>query len=165
MNDFVETNLCAYVSSVLRLLLPCAQIEPGLIITAGGELDCGELAAIADQAAVAGTDMLHLQVADTATDLGSLAITLIMPRDPVCFVQTRCRLWIPREGEAALIVPPPGSHGYFKLVPDEIIHLDGWPAANMDDGFDRAAEWLRRCPRPSASLRPSTNFYAAPNAL
>jgi hypothetical protein len=65
-----------------------------------------------------------------------------MVRGGICHIQSDCRLFLPKAASRAVVLPQPDARGYFRLAPDEILHIDGKPAGRVTDGIARADVWL-----------------------
>lgn len=129
--------------AVVRLLLGTRKLKPGVAITAGDPLDINGRIWLGQQAVDTDTDLVHVQyLTDPIPAL--TGITLFLPRDGRCHIQTGCRLWLSQSGNRGVIVPQPHVRGHFRLAPSEIVHIDRKLADDLNDGIERASVWLAR---------------------
>ena len=112
-------------------------------------------------AALSGTDVVALEFGITADGrFGRNGITVYLPRDKGCYVQTDCHFWLSKAGNRAVILPRQESRGHFRLSPRELIHIDGKPAADTTDGIARADAWLARRMGAKVAEPANANFFS-----
>ena len=68
-------------------------------------------------------------------------ITVMLPRDTVCYVSTGCRLSLASGKARAVIVPQGGANSHFKVLAGEILQVRGL-SASLAAGCDRATAKL-----------------------
>lgn len=157
MTQHDDAILRAYTVAATRLLLGNRKLKDGVVVTGGETLDQEERAQMARTAALSGTDVVALEFGITADGrFARTGITVYLPRDNGCYVQTDCRFWLSKAGNRAVILPRTESRGHFRMSPRELIHIDGKPAEDTADGIRRADDWLTR--------RMGTKFAEAANA-
>lgn len=132
-----------FTRAVVRLLLGTRKLKPGVAITAGDPLDIDGRIRLGRQAVDTGTDLVHLEYL-TGPNPALTRVTLFLPRNGRCHIQTGCRLWLSQSGNRGVIVPQPHVRGHFRLAPGEIVHVDREPADDLNDGIERASVWLAR---------------------
>ncbi len=140
----------AVTSAVVKLLLGTRKLKPGVAITAGDALGIEDQIKMGRHAVETNADVLHLAFrtgpAPALTD-----VVVFLPRDGLCHIQTGCRLWLSKAGNRGRVMPQPQVRGHFRLAPSEILHIDGKPADDLNDGLERASAWLaRQVMRPDA---------------
>ncbi|WP_147373709.1 hypothetical protein [Hephaestia caeni] len=138
--DIIRTH----VQAVTAMLLGGSKMEDGIAIVGGAPLDVEGRIGVGKMAKEAGTDIVHLEF-DRAehSDFGLRGINLFAVRDEMCFIQTRCQLWLPRTGKRAVILPQAHVRGQFRLNPRELIHIAGKPT-DTEQGIERAQVRLNR---------------------
>lgn len=142
MNPDQTAHIRAHVAAVSKLLLGNKIMNPGLMILAGDPLDHFQQIAFGRTAVEAQVDLVYL--AFTLNDDGvpvMTGITLMLPRDTICFVSTGCRLSLVPGKARAVILPQDGADSHFKVLPGEIVQVRGRPAS-LVAGCDRAAAKL-----------------------
>ncbi|WP_294269265.1 hypothetical protein [uncultured Sphingomonas sp.] len=142
MNPDQTAHVRAHVAAVSKLLLGNKIMNPGLMILAGNPLDHSQQIAFGRTAVEAQVDLVYL--AFTLKDDGvpvMTGITLMLPRDTICFVSTGCRLSLVPGKARAVIVPQDGAQSHFKVLPGEIVQVRGRPAS-LVAGCDRATTKL-----------------------
>lgn len=133
----------AVTRAVVRLLLGTRKLKPGVAVTAGDPLDIDGRIRLGRQAVDTDTDLMHLEFLAGANP-ALTGVTLVLPRNGRCHIQTQCRLWLSQSGNRGVIVPQPHVRGHFRLAPGEIVHVDREPADDLNDGIERASVWLAR---------------------
>ncbi len=145
MTHHDDAILRAYTVAATRLLLGNRKLQDGVVVMGGEALGQKERTEMARTAALSGTDVVALEFGINADGrFGRTGITVYMPRDEGCYVQTDCRFWLSKAGNRAVILPRQESRGHFRMSPRELIHIDGKPAEDMVDGIARADAWLAR---------------------
>ncbi|KQN01680.1 hypothetical protein ASE82_14680 [Sphingomonas sp. Leaf230] len=145
MTNDDDVFLRAHTVAVTRLLLGNRKMHNGVVVTGCEHLDFEGRTRMARMATLSNPDIVGLEFG--VTDVGSYGltgITIYMPCDNGCFVQTNCQLWLSKAGNRVVILPRPESRGHFRLSPRELIHIDGKPAAAPGDGIHRAVTWLKQ---------------------
>lgn len=138
-NDIIR----AHVAAVSSMLLGSRRLKPSVAILAGGALDLSARVRLGQIAKQTNVDMLHLAFEETGDSVRMTGLSIIVARGNICWSQVDCRLWLPRTGSRAVILPQPHVRGSFRLAPGEIIHVDKKPA-DTDEGVARAEARLRR---------------------
>lgn len=142
MNPDQTAHVRAHVAAVSKLLLGNKIMNPGLMIMAGDPLDRHQRIAFGRTAVEAQVDLVYLEFAIDEGDVPVMTgITLMLPRDTVCYVSTGCRLSLVPGKARAVIVPQEGAESHFKVLPSEILQVRGRPAS-LTAGCDRAATKL-----------------------
>ena len=152
-----------HVAAVTQMLLCNRAMKPGAAIIAGDALGIeGRLAlALAHQANVSGRDLVYLHFSDTPIGYGLTNISIVVARDGICLGQTDCRLYLPKAGARAMILPQAHVRGLFRLSPGELLHIDRKPA-DAEDGIARARARLAKLVSRGVSVfgRAEINTYA-----
>jgi hypothetical protein len=142
MNPVQTAHVRAHVAAVSKLLLGNKIMNPGLMIMAGEPLDPHQRIAFGRTAVEAQVDLIYLEFAVGEDDIPVMTgITVMLPRDTICYVSTGCRLSVVLGKARAVIVPQDGAASYFKVLPGEIVQVRGRPAS-LAAGCDRAAAKL-----------------------
>ncbi|MEK9212990.1 hypothetical protein [Sphingomonas sp. 2378] len=145
MTQHDDAILRAYTVAATRLLLGNRKLKDGVVVTGGEALDQEDRTQMARTAALSGTDVVALEFGIAADgQFERTGITVYLPRDEGCYVQTDCRFWLSKAGNRAVILPRSESRGHFRMSPRELVHIDGKPAEDMVDGIARADAWLAR---------------------
>lgn len=132
-----------HVEAVTELLLGNRMLKPGAMIIAG-ELTGGDgTIALGQLAQAMGKDIAFLAFGDTADGYRLNDVSIVAVRNGICHVQPGCRLYLPKAGVRATILPQPHVRGHFRLSPGELIQVDRKPA-DVEDGVARAATRLAR---------------------
>lgn len=133
----------ACTKAIARLLLGNHKLKPGVVLTGGGRLDLNGKIRLGQHARASETDVLHLEYGPGEDGRHTLAgMVVFMVRGGICHIQSDCRLFLPKAASRAVVLPQPDARGYFRLAPDEILHIDGKPAGRVTDGIARADVWL-----------------------
>ena len=152
MNPDQTAHVRAHVAAVSKLLLGNKIMNPGLMIVAGDPLDHSQQIAFGRTAVEAQVDLIYLEFAVGEDDVPVMTgITVMLPRDTVCYVSTRCRLSLIPGKARAVIVPQDGAQSHFKVLPGEIVQVRGRPAS-LVAGCDRAATKLAVLVRDGADV-------------
>ena len=138
-NDIIR----AHVAAVSSMLLGSRRLKPSVAILAGSALDLSARIQLGQIAKQTNVDMLHLGFEETGGTVRMTDLSIIVARGNICWSQVDCRLWLPRTGLRAVILPKQHVRGSFRLAPGEIIHADKKPA-DTDEGIARAETRLRR---------------------
>lgn len=133
----------AVTRAVVKLLLGTRKLRPGVVITGGDPLEIEDQIKMGRHAVETDADVLHLEYRDRPTP-ALTGITMFLPRDGRCHIQSGCRLWQSKSGNRGLILPQAHVRGHFRLAPREIVHIDGKPADDLNKGIERASAWLTR---------------------
>lgn len=133
----------AVTRAVVKLLLGNRKLKPGVAITGGDPLEIEDQIKMGRHAVETDADVLHLEYR-TGSNPALTGITMFLPRDGRCHIQSGCRLWVSKAGNRGLILPQDHVRGHFRLAPREIVHIDGKPAADLSEGIERASTWLTR---------------------
>lgn len=161
MTHHDDAILRAYTIAATRLLLGNRKLKDGVVVTGGEALDQEERAQMARTAALSSTDVVALEFGTTADGrFGRTGITVYLPRDEGCYVQTDCRFWLSKAGNRAVILPRQESRGHFRMSPRELVHIDGKPAEDMVDGIARADAWLARRMGSKFAEPANANFFS-----
>lgn len=144
-NTMIDTTdiIRTHVQAVTAMLLGGRKMKNGVAIVGGAPLDVEGRMGVGNMAKEAGTDIVHLAFDRADNRLGLSGINLFAVRDDICFIQTRCQLWLPRTGTRALILPQAHVCGQFRLSPRELIHIPGKPI-DIEQGIERAQVRLER---------------------
>ncbi len=150
-----------HVAAVTHMLLCNRTMKPGAAIIAGDALGIEGRLALARQANVSGHDLVYLHFGDTAEGYGLTTISIVVARDGICLGQTDCRLYLPKAGARAMILPQAHVRGLFRLSPGELLHIDRKPA-DAEDGIARARTRLAKLVSRGVSVvgRAEINTYA-----
>jgi hypothetical protein len=132
-----------HVAAVTQMLLCNRTMKPGAAIIAGDAVGIEGRLALADQANVSGYDLVYLHFGDTPIGYGLTNISIVVARDGICLGQTDCRLYLPKVGARAMILPQAHVRGPFRLSPGELLHIDRKPA-DAEDGIGRARARLAK---------------------
>ncbi|WP_294192858.1 hypothetical protein [uncultured Sphingomonas sp.] len=139
MNPDQTAHVRAHVAAVSKLLLGNKIMKPGLMILAGDPLDHVQQIAFGCTAVDAQVDLVCLEFAIGEDDAPVMTgITVMLPRDTICYVSTGCRLSLAYGKARAVIVPQNGAQSHFKVLPGEILQVRGRPASLAAE-CDRAA--------------------------
>jgi len=152
MNPDQTAHVRAHVAAVSKLLLGDKIMNPGLMIMAGDPLDHSQQIAFGRTAVEAQVDLVYL--AFTLNDDGvpvMTGITVMLPRDTICYVSTGCRLSLVPGKARAVIVPQDEVQSHFKVLPGEIVQVRGRPAS-LIAGCDRAATKLAMLVRDGVNV-------------
>lgn len=134
----------SHVQAITEMLLGGRKMKGGVAIVGGAPLDIEGRIGVGSMAKEAATDIVHLEFAQAGDgNLGMTGINLFAVRDDICFVQTGCRLWLPRTGKRAAILPKSHVPGRFRLSPRELIQVAGKPL-DIEQGIERAQVRLTR---------------------
>lgn len=159
VNDSTDDMLKTYAIAATKMLLGHRKMKDGVIILAGDALDIEGRVHIGQMAKDNKTDLVHFGFgADETGDYRMTGITLILPRDMICFVQPDCRLWLSPTGNRAVIVPRPEARGHFRLTLRELIHIDSKPANALGEGISRADAWIERWSRSRGQVPGNANL-------
>ena len=142
------TYEAAVTRAVVKLLLGNRRLKPGVVITGGDALEIEDKIEMGRHAVETDADVLHLEYRDRPNP-ALTGITMFLPRDGRCHIQSGCRLWLSKSGNRGLILPQAHVRGHFRLAPREIVHIDGKPAEDLSEGIERASDWLDRQVTPS----------------
>ncbi len=126
-----------HVAAVTQMLLCNRTMKPGAAIIASDALGIEGRLALAHQANISGHDLVYLHFGDTPIGYGLTNISIVVARDGICLGQTDCRLYLPKAGARAMILPQDHVRGLFRLSPGELLHIDRKPA-DAEDGIARA---------------------------
>lgn len=133
-----------HVIAVTRLLLGNRKLKDGVVVTGGKVLALERKLALGQTVAASGADLIHLEF--DHDDCGAYrlhSLLLMAPRDGIVYVKSDCQLWLSRTGKRALVLPPPGHLGAFRLAPAEIVQVVQRPtdeAAGQARAHDRLAK-------------------------
>lgn len=142
MNPDQTAHVRAHVAAVSKLLLGNKIMNSGLMILAGDPLDHVQQIAFGRTAVDAQVDFVCLEFAVGEDDVPVMTgITVILPRDTICYVSTGCRLSLVPGKACAVIVPQDGAQSHFKVLPGEILQVRGRPAS-LAAGCERATAKL-----------------------
>lgn len=142
MNPDQTAHVRAHVAAVSKLLLGNKIMNPGLMILAGDPLDHVQQIAFGRTAVEAQVDLVYLEFAIGDDDVPVVTgITVMLPRETVCYVSTGCRLSLVPGKARAVIMPQDGAQSHFKVLPGEIVQVRGRPAS-LAAGCDRATAKL-----------------------
>ena len=131
----------AHVEAVTKMLLGNAKMKPGVAITGGDTLDRKQQTRFAQMAAASATDLIHLEFREDPTGTYGLSgICVIVPRENGCYVYSGCKLWVGEGHDGARILPQPEVRGHFRLLSDELLHIDGKPSQSVECGVNLAQE-------------------------
>lgn len=133
---------CRFAAGVTTFLTT-RKLNPGVAITGGDPLEIEDQIKMGRHAVETDADVLHLEYRDRPTP-ALTGITMFLPRDGRCHIQSGCRLWLSKSGNRGLILPQAHVRGHFRLGPREIVHIDGKPADDLSEGIERASAWLTR---------------------
>jgi hypothetical protein len=87
-------------------------------------------------------DTVHLEFAIDADGLPEMTgINLVLPRKPICFIQSECRLSLLSGQDSAMIMPQDHVRGHFKILPGEIFQAASKPSA-LSRGISRETQRL-----------------------
>ncbi|WCP73511.1 hypothetical protein [Sphingomonas hankookensis] len=145
----------AVTRAVVKLLLGTRKLKPGVAITGGDPLEIEDQIKMGRHAVETDADVLHLEYR-TGSNSALTGITMFLPRDGRCHIQSGCRLWVSKAGNRGLILPQDHVRGHFRLAPREIVHIDGKPAEDLSNGIERTSAWLTR-----QVVRPDAQYYDA----
>jgi hypothetical protein len=150
-----------HVPAVTQMLLCNRTMKPGAAIIAGDAVGIEGRLALAHQANVSGHDLVYLHFGDTPIGYGLTNISIVVARDGICLGQTDCRLYLPKAGARAMILPQAHVRGLFRLSPGELLHIDRKPA-DAEDGIARARARLAKLVARGVSVvgRAEINTYA-----
>ena len=150
-----------HVAAVTQMLLCNRTMKPGAAIIAGDAVGIEGRLALARQANVSGHDLVYLHFSDTPIGYGLTNISIVVARDGICLGQTDCRLYLPKAGARAMILPQAHVRGLFRLSPGELLHIDRKPA-DAEDGIARARARLAKLVARGVSVvgRADINTYA-----
>ncbi|MDR6116037.1 MULTISPECIES: hypothetical protein [unclassified Sphingomonas] len=110
MNPDQTAHVRAHVAAVSKLLLGNKIMNPGLMILAGDPLNHGQQIAFGRTAVEAQVDLVYLEFAIGEDDVPVMTgITVMLPRDTICYVSTGCRLSLVPGKARAVIVPQDGG--------------------------------------------------------
>lgn len=152
MNTAQVATVRAHVAAVSKLLLGTKTMKPSLAIFAGEELDPIKRLELAQAVADGGVDLIHLGFAvDPTGEAVMTDITVFLPRDTLCYSWRECRLSLPAGQTRAVIMGPEGMPSHFRILPGEIVQVNGTPKA-LERGVDRAAQRLAALVRDGVDL-------------
>ncbi len=158
MNPDQTAHVRAHVAAVSKLLLVNKIMNPGLMILAGDPLDQFQQIAFGRTAVEAQVDLVYLEFAIDEGDVPVMTgITVMLPRDTICYVSTGCRLSLVPGKVRAVIVPQDGAASYFKVLPGEIVQVRGRPGS-LAAGCDRADAKLAVLVRDGAEVGSQVNL-------
>lgn len=142
MNPDQTAHVRAHVAAVSKLLLGNKIMNPGLMIMAGDPIDPHQRIAFGQTSVEAQVDLIYLEFAVGEDDVPVMTgITVMLPRDTVCYVSTGCRLSLVPGKVRAVIMPQDGAPSHFKVLPGEIVQVRGRPAS-LVAGCNRATAKL-----------------------
>jgi len=152
MNSTQVAHIRAHVAGVAKLLLGDKMMKPSLSIIAGEPLDADGRLKLAEMTVETRIDIVHLEFsADGASTPVMAGITLVLPRQPFCFIQSECRLSLIPGHTRAVIAPRDAVRGHFKALPGEIVQVANKPKA-LASGIDRAAQRLATLVRDGVAV-------------
>ena len=140
-----------HVEAVIKMLLCNRRMKAGIAIVGGLPLDIDGRIGLGRRATASETDIVHLAFGDRGPRFALTEITTFAPRDAGCFIQPGCRLWLPKSGNRALILPKSHVPGHFRLSPRELIHIDQKPS-DIEAGVARAEQRLAQWANDSIEL-------------
>lgn len=142
-NDQRPHTLRLHVAAITRMLLgKNVKLAPGVAITGGDVLSGEGIANLVNAAIGSDTDVIHLAVQERSGGLALADIDVVVPRDQRCYAFTGCRLWLAAGARQALLLPRDGARGHFRLLPGELLHIDGKPQGVVSDGLRHAERQL-----------------------
>jgi len=94
------TYEAAVTRAAVKLLLGNRRLKPGVVITGGDALGIEDKIEMSRHAVETDADVLHLEYRDRPNP-ALTGITMFLPRDGRCHIQSGCRLWSKRGVEAA----------------------------------------------------------------
>ncbi len=142
MNPDQTAHVRAHVAAVSKLLLGNKIMNPGLMILAGDPLDHSQQVAFGRTAVEAQVDLVYLEFAIGEDDIPVMTgITVMLPRDTICYVSTGCRLSLVPGKARAVIAPQDEAQSHFRVLPGEIVQVRGRPAS-LGAGCNRATAKL-----------------------
>jgi len=158
MNPDQTAHVRAHVAAVSKLLLGNKIMNPGLMIMAGDRLDHSQQIAFGHTAVKAQVDLIYLEFAVGEDDVPVMTgITVMLPRDTVCYVSTGCRLSLVPGKARVVIVPQDVAQSHFKVLPGEIVQVRGRPAS-LVAGCNRADAKLAALVRDGAKVGSQVNL-------
>lgn len=132
-----------HVVAVTRILLGNRRLKDGVVITGGNVLGFEQKLALGQTAADSGADLVHVEFDYDEHSVYRLrSLILMMARDGIVHVKTDCQLWL-GTGNRALVLPPLGDRGGFRVATSEIVQVLRRPSDDMA-GQARAKDWLAR---------------------
>lgn len=160
MNEEAKTEVIRrHCAAVIKMLLGGKPMDSGTAVCGGTPMNFDARLSTASMASEANTDVVHLAFADKPDGTyGLTEITTVLPRDRISLIATDCRLWISRSGARAVIVPNSSVRGHFRMIPSELIHIDGKPA-NLEAGYARAEAMLAKLTRSRVDLRGQAELH------
>lgn len=140
------------LEAVTKMLLSDDRLQPGLATIASGELDGGAIAELARMAQQCDTDIICLEFNTSRSAPKMTGITVIAHRDGVCHISTGCRLTLDAGATRAKLLPGEGARGYFHILPNEVVHVNGATPDLRRAGIHRANARLRALTRDGVDL-------------
>ncbi len=138
---YQTTIVRRHVEAVTAMLLGNRILQPGAMIVAGELTGADGPIALGRLATAMGRDIVFLAFGDTADGYRLTDIAIVAMRGGICHVQMGCRLYLPKAGNRAVMLPQSHVRGHFRLSPGELLQIDRKPA-DVDDGVTRAAARL-----------------------
>ena len=143
MNVEAENQIMArYLGAIHQMLLRGKALKPGLSLIAGDRRTPDNPLQVAMAAKDSDEDIVHLGFERIDGEYRFVELTLYAPRDGATHIFSGCRLYIGERNGRALILPPIGKKGSFRVKDNEIVHLRRMPS-DRDQGIKRADERLQ----------------------